>query len=657
MIYEVQNKRTKEVSIEQVEFFLSNKKRVGLDIETTKKFEGQIYGEREGLDPYTSKIIMIQIGDENIQYVLDARKLKKETIINILNLVNECEIVGQNLKFEYRHILYNYGIRLNNLFDTMIAEGVLECGDTRNKLSLKSIAIKYLGEEMNDEIDKSIRLQFLTIGDNDFTEEQILYGAGDIILPMKIITAQLRKLMFLDLYETFLFEKDFIPVLGNMEHNGMFLDKEKWLNIFRYNLEKFYKLENQLNSYIEEHPEFAQFLDEEGKCNILWTSSKQVVPVMQTLGIDTWVKDKILSRKKGKAHFKHSVEAKHLRRYMQYDLVKLYIKYKTLEKYVTSYGEAFLEHVNPITERIHPEFWQIVSTGRTSCKNPNLQNITSGEFRDCFTPQFKENKLICCDFSQQEPRITAHYSQDPSLMDLFLHGDGDTHSLIARKVFEAVEHQPQNITKENEGWSEKFNMTKRKVGKTINLGLDYGKSAFSLKHDLGISQEESESIFNAVINAFPYKEKYFERKRKETLKNGYVLIDPIIRRKSFMKFQLNRYRYLLKKKELNEEERSELFSIEGMIQRNSNNYPSQGTAASMTKYALILIYEYQKQHNAWDWFQIVNAVHDEIVAEASEEYAARAGKIIQWAMLQSGKRFCSSIPMVAEPQISDKWEH
>ena len=173
----------------------------------------------------------------------------------------------------------------------------------------------------------------------------------------------------------------------------------------------------------------------------------------------------------------------------------------------------------------------------------------------------------------QEPRVTAHYSQDPALMELFLKGDGDTHSLIARKVFETIEKQPQQIDKHNEGWSEKFNMTKRKVGKTINLGLDYGKSAYSLKTDLGITQEEAEDIYNAVRNAFPMKEKYFERKRRETMKNGYILIDPVIRRKSFVKSALNRYRYLVKKKDKTDEERSELFSIEGHLQRDSCNYP------------------------------------------------------------------------------------
>lgn len=177
------------------------------------------------------------------------------------------------------------------------------------------------------------------------------------------------------------------------------------------------------------------------------------------------------------------------------------------------------------------------------------------------------------DNKRQEPRITAHYSQDPALMDLFLHGDGDTHGLMARKVFETLEGVPQDITKDNEGWSEKFNMTKRKVGKTINLGLDYGKSAYSLRLDLGITEDEAQSIYDSVRKSFPQKEKYFKRKREETLKKGFVLIDPIIGRKSFMTNQINRYKQLLAVKNPEREIISEMRSLEGTIQRSSQNFP------------------------------------------------------------------------------------
>ncbi len=83
----------------------------------------------------------------------------------------------------------------------------------------------------------------------------------------------------------------------------------------------------------------------------------------------------------------------------------------------------------------------------------------------------------------------------------------------------------------------------------------------------------------------------------------------------------------------------------------------QGSAASMTKYALSLIYEYQLKNKAWDTFKVVNVVHDEIVIETNEEMANISGSVVQWAMVKAGKRFCSSIPMVAEPKISKEWSH
>lgn len=396
MIYKVNKKTITQSNEEECLEYIDNLASVGLDIETTKKYGGQVYGDNEGLDPYTSRIIMIQVGDEETQFVIDARRFEP---IAILEKVNTKEIVGHNLKFEFKHIYHNYGIRLKNFYDTMIIECVLEAGNPRARYSLKYVTEKYLGSDTSDDMDKSIRMGFLTLQDEDFSEDQILYGAMDIIAPMRILEGQKRRLRFLGLNKVYEeLEKPFICTLGYMEYQGVYLDKELWLDLYRANLERFYNLEQELNSYIEkDYQRFAPFLNE-GKSNILWTSSKQVIPVMQMVGVDTWVKDKIKTKQTGVAHYKHSVEAKHLRKYSTHILVRTYIKYKTAQKYVTSYGEKFLEHINPITGRIHPDYWQIVTTGRLSCKNPNLQNITNGEFRNCFiAPQSKD--LICVDFS------------------------------------------------------------------------------------------------------------------------------------------------------------------------------------------------------------------------------------------------------------------
>jgi DNA polymerase-1 len=264
--------------------------------------------------------------------------------------------------------------------------------------------------------------------------------------------------------------------------------------------------------------------------------------------------------------------------------------------------------------------------------------------------------LIIADYSQQEPRVTAHYSQDPALVELFLKGDGDTHSLMARKIFSVMEGTEQDISKEKPGWSDDYNMSKRKVGKIINLGLDYGKTAYSLQFDLNISYEEAEKLVNDVKKSFPEKEHYFKRKKEESLRNGYVLIDPVIRRKSYIRSLLNQIKAFNSKKDKNSEDWSALSSYDGALERKTKNYPIQGTAASITKLALVKIYNYQLKNNAWDLFQIVNSVHDEIVIETKRENAEQVAKLVQKLMEEAGEKF-SSIPMIAEPTITDWWTH
>jgi DNA polymerase-1 len=355
-------------SLDEVIQFITQQKEVGFDIETTRKFGGEVFGDNEGLDPRTSSIVMLQIGDEKTQYVIDNRQYNEADVMPVIELLSERTIVGHNLKFEYVHILHNFGIRLTNMYDTMVVEQILECGEIKSgRFSLGHLMKKYINPNIDPK--KQVRLEFLDIENKPFSKEQLIYGAMDIITPLYIKKAQEKLLHLRDLKDTYyMLEKHVTPVLGEKEYNGMHINQKLWLDLFQKNMERYLKAENDLNSYVEKN--LSKFT-EDGVCNILWTSPKQVLPLMQAVGVDTKVKDKKKSKELGHPVYKDSIETSHLMKYLHSDrLVELYVEFKRIQKSVTSYGDKFLRFVNPITGRIHPNYWQVLNTGRTACRNP-----------------------------------------------------------------------------------------------------------------------------------------------------------------------------------------------------------------------------------------------------------------------------------------------
>lgn len=212
---------------------------------------------------------MFQIGDLNRQYIIDYRSINIKKLLPVLTNP-DVEIVGQNIKFEYKHILNNEKIRINNLYDTKIAEELLYKGhDLKNGLG--DLIERYLKIKVN----KDTRLEFLSIGKKDFTNTQILYGADDILYPLLIRKKQLEECSKNKMEKLFKLEMNFVKVLGEIEYKGLYFDKKKWRTLFDKNLSEFGKLKKKLNDFVLKYYFNSKFVSkqydmfsEEFKCNI-----------------------------------------------------------------------------------------------------------------------------------------------------------------------------------------------------------------------------------------------------------------------------------------------------------------------------------------------------------------------------------------------------
>jgi DNA polymerase I-like protein with 3'-5' exonuclease and polymerase domains len=646
----------KRSTIEEAYSYLKDKKVISLDIETTKKFGGKYdaeaihkYGKSapqlEGLQPHLTEIVMVQIGDLEKQFVIDYREIDLGPLISLL-IDPEIQIVGQNIKFEYLHFLHNEGIKLTNVYDTMIVERMLFNGLSVNT-SLKALNEKYLGIT----VDKGTRLEFLFIGDRPFTLRQIEYGAEDILYPLLIREKQIPQLIEKDLWNCFTLEMKFLLCLGDIEYKGMHFNRDRWLNTYNKNLIKFEKLRDQLDQFILDNYLDTKFVDkqldlfsgENFKCRISWTSSKQVIEFFRYLGACPLEKSKTTGK------MAYTVNAKVVKSTLntinkhQPDKIKeflnLYLTFKESEQSCTTFGKSFFKHINPITGRLHSNYTQIINTGRISSSGPNLQNIPSGQdesipygqperdmFRYCFDAP-KGWKIVNADYSGQEQIILANKSQDKDLIAFYEKDLGDMHSYIASKIFPELSELSLSDIKKNHS-------DKRQMAKAAGFAINYGGTGFTIANNLGVSEEVGNFVYESYFKAFPGLNKFFTGIKNDAKRKGYILIDPLTGRK---------YWY----------DKSNMHKAEKLAM----NYPIQGEAGGITKFAVILMRQWIMNNQLEDVISITNIVHDEINLEVKEEFAIKAAKALEECMTRAGAKWCKIVPLNADAQIVDYWTH
>ena len=173
-------------------------------------------------------------------------------------------------------------------------------------------------------------------------------------------------------------------------------------------------------------------------CIINWSSQKQLIPFFELLGFKLDTFDKKTKEKK-KSVGRDIIKAqKHIS-----PIASIYLKYKEAEKVCSAFGQNWLNAINPVSGRIHVDFHQLgTATARVSSGGGpyklNLQQLPHDPVtRACFTAE-KGNKWISIDYDSQESRLLASVANDPAMLDLFINGCGDVHSLVAKMSYSNI---------------------------------------------------------------------------------------------------------------------------------------------------------------------------------------------------------------------------
>jgi DNA polymerase-1 len=481
-------------------------------------------------------------------------------------------------------------------------------------------------------------------------------------------------------------ENLFVKTLAYIEYTGIYLDIVLWNKkieqdraSYQESLNKLYNwiIENHLDKYIDSQ---LDLFSNEVKTVINWSSPKQVAELFNSLGIDTKVKDE----KTGE--MKDSVEASVLEKQTHVStLVPIYLLYKKIEKTLSTYGESVLTKINPITNRIHTSFTQILNTGRMSSGGKmgdkdtiNLQNIPRmpedkevGKIyeRECFTCE-PGNVLVNADYSGQEQIVFANFSLDKDILAFYENKLGDMHSFVASKIFPYLKDIPLKTIKSE------FKR-ERQIAKAVGFAINYGGDGSTIAENLNLPSAEGEAIYKAYFDAFPGVNAYFKNVTSKALRDGFILFNDISRSRCFIPYydQFRKVEDKVQHKgfwEVYREEKakdsltykrdlkplvSKYFRLRGNISRMALNYPIQGSSAEITKLASIHIFEYIIKNQLQDIVKFSNVIHDEILLECPESIADTMKTVVESCMEKAGKVYCKVVPLKAEAIICKFWNH
>ncbi len=570
--------------------------------------------ETSSLDPHQAKLVGISFSTKvgKACYIpighKEGKNLEEEIVIKKIKPILEdksIKKIGQNIKFDYI-ILYNRGIKMNALEDTMLMSYVLDAGKNRHNMDTlseihldhKTIAFKDLVGTGKKQINFSeVKINVA----KDYAAED-----ADITFRLyKIFSKNLKLEKLLNIYEVF--EKPLIKILALMEIYGVKVN-QKLLQILS---NKFEKKTNLLQK------EIYKITKKEFKIG----STKQLGEVMYNE-----MKISSLKRTK-KGSFATNAQVLEDLAFKGHKLPKLVLDWRQVSKLKNTYSDSLQEHINPNTKRVHTSFLlAATSTGRLASSDPNLQNIPiksedGKDIRRTFEAE-KNNKLISADYNQIEMRILADLADVKELKKAFKNKE-DIHSLTASQVFNI------NISK--------VDADMRRKAKAINFGIIYGISQYGLAKQIGVSNVEAEDFLNAYFLKFPEIKSYMDTTIKFCRKSGYV--NNIFGRRTHITG-------------INDKN----FNIRNFQERAAINAPIQGSASEIMRMAMIRVNKKLEEIKESSCKMLLQ-IHDELIFEVHKNDIKKYSKIIQDEMssVKDSNLHSFSIPLLVDINVGDNW--
>jgi DNA polymerase-1 len=554
----------------------------GVDTETT------------GLDPLSSLVRLLQIATPEHSFVIDlfrVRALENSGLRSFLSSPDRVKTF-HNAKFDLKMLLHHFGVEVRGVFDTLLASQLIGAGRNEGGHGLAAVTDRHLGEI----IDKSMQVSDWS---GALSQNQLEYAAKDatLLLPLgEKLSAKLEELNLIDVAKL---EFECVLPLAAMELSGMAIDQNCWRALVA-DLERAHEvLSAELRSELAAGVLQLNLFGEPPNINL--ESPAQVMDALAQMGIKI----------EGTRSWQLQAVAK------DHPAIAKLLEYRSVQKLLSSYGPALLEHIHPLTGRLHADFRQMGATGgRMSCSDPNLQQVpNTPEFRKCFSAPAGRT-LVIADYSQIELRILADWSQDTALVKALMSGE-DLHCVTASQMFGIPLNQ--------------VSKAQRAAAKQLNYGIMYGLGAPGLAARIDCSVEEAEGLLRKYFAAYSGVNAFLReaadravRDRECRTRSGRLI---------YFSYDPN--------------DRSQVAAA----QRLGKNAPIQGSSADIIKRALALLYDSLKPLDA----RIVNCVHDEIVVEVAEGETGECAAIVEREMVAASREFIRSVPVTVDIVAGKAW--
>jgi DNA polymerase I-like protein with 3'-5' exonuclease and polymerase domains len=482
----------------------------------------------------------------------------------------------------------NLGIKINGLIvDTMIAASLID--ENRFQYSLNSISWDYLGHGKNEgALNEEAKSRGLD-PKADMWQLPAMYVGGyaekDAELTLELWQIFKKEIIHQDIESIFNLETDLFPCLVDMKFKGV-----------RVNAEHASVLKKQL--IVREEALLFDIKKETG-IDIQIMAARSIAKMFDQLKLPY---DK--TEKSKEPSFTKNFLQEH-----SHPLVQKIAQAREINKAHTTFIDSILkfEHKG----RIHADINQIRSdqggtvTGRFSYSNPNLQQLPARNkdlgpmIRSLFLPD-EGCTWGCFDYSQQEPRLVAHYAalyKFPSVYEVIDEYNNDSSTDFHQMVAEMAQ-------------------IPRSQAKTINLGLFYGMGKTKLQAELGVSKEKAAELFEQYHAKVPFVKQLINAASNRAQERGQIrtLLGRLCRFHLWEPNMFGMHKALPHEEALQEHGPG----IKRAMTYKALNKLIQGSAADMTKKAMVDLYK--------EGIVAHIQIHDEL--DLSVESPEQAKKII-----------------------------
>jgi len=331
-------------------------KRAVTDVEKYTTIE--VDTETTGLDPFTSKIVLAQIGIPNKSYVFDMRydtehsSIDPQTLRPVLAEKRGQTRLLQNAVFDMEMVKAQWGYYIEDIYDTMLAEQILNLGTPGVRADLKTLVLKYLGISMPKESATTFQNYGMT-----YKPYQLKYAANDVVVLKLISDMQKTELIKQGLVNTSRLEFEFCKAICEMELNGITFDVERQRRILKDMVVDVDESRNKVTSILSESEAQTTLF---GVSLLNVDSNTQLKSSLNKYGLE--LKDTAVGT---------------LEHYKGVPVIDAILEYRKLQKFISTYGENLIEQINSTTGRLHTSFKlnRFLQVG-VSSNRPNLQNNT-----------------------------------------------------------------------------------------------------------------------------------------------------------------------------------------------------------------------------------------------------------------------------------------